>query len=66
MIPSSRFHGNAGPEFQEFADGLIVRMNEHAADAPAQRKEYWHRLYESSARYEYLSFDMGWEKEEGR
>ena len=56
----------SSPDFQEFADGLICRMNEHAADAPAQRKEQWQRLYESSARHEYLFFDMSWKKEEGR
>jgi len=50
-------------EFQEFADWLIGRMNEHAAGALAQQKEQWHRLYESSARYEYLFFDMSWKKE---
>jgi len=55
----------ASPEFQGFADWLIGRMNEEAADAPAHRKERWHRLYESSARYEYLFFDMSWKKEGG-
>jgi thiaminase/transcriptional activator TenA len=53
-------------EFREFADWLIGRMNEDAADAPARHKERWRRLYESSARYEYLFFDMSWKKEEGR
>jgi thiaminase (transcriptional activator TenA) len=51
-------------EFREFADWLIDRMNAHAADAPAFRKGYWYRLYESSARFEYLFFDMSWNKEE--
>jgi thiaminase/transcriptional activator TenA len=50
-------------EFQEFADWLIERMNEIAGGAPPQRKEHWHRLYESSARYEYLFFDMSWKME---
>lgn len=52
-------------EFQEFADWLIGRMNEHAADASGLRKERWHRLYEASARYEFLFFDMSWNKEGG-
>ena len=56
----------SSPEFQGFADWLIVRMDEEAAGAPAHRKERWHRLYEASARYEYLFFDMSWKKEEGR
>jgi len=55
----------SSPEFQGFADGLIGRMNEHAVDAPPHRREQWHRLYESSARYEYLFFDMSWKKEVG-
>lgn len=51
-------------EFREFADWLIAKMNEHAEQASAQRKEYWYRLYEASARFEYLFFDMSWKKEE--
>jgi thiaminase/transcriptional activator TenA len=67
-LPEDRFYRDwidtySSPEFQEFAGWLIGRMNEHAADAPAQRREQWHRLYESSARYEYLFFDMSWKKE---
>jgi len=69
-LPEDRFYRDwievySSPEFREFADGLIGRMNEEAADAPAQRREQWHRLYESSARYEYLFFDMSWKKEGG-
>ena len=68
-LPGDRFYRDwidtySSPEFQEFADWLIGRMNEHAADAPAQRREQWQRLYESSARHEYLFFDMSWNKEE--
>lgn len=55
----------ASTEFQELADWLIGRMDVEAADAPAQRREDWHRLYEASARYEYLFFDMSWKKEGG-
>ena len=69
-LPEDRFYRDwieayASPEFREFADGLIGRMNEEAAGAPAQRREQWHRLYEASARYEYLFFDMSWKKEGG-
>lgn len=56
----------SSPEFQGFADWLIGRMNEEAADASAHRRERWHRLYEASARHEYLFFDMSWKKEEAR
>jgi thiaminase/transcriptional activator TenA len=67
-LPQDRYYRDwietySSPEFREFADGLIGRMNEEAADAPARRRERWHRLYESSARYEYLFFDMSWKKE---
>jgi len=69
-LPEDRFYRDwidtySSQEFQEFADGLIARMNEHAADAPAQRREQWQRLYESSARHEYLFFDMSWKMEGG-
>jgi thiaminase/transcriptional activator TenA len=67
-LPEDRFYRDwidtyASPEFQDFADWLIARMNERAADAPARRKEQWHRLYESSARHEYLFFEMSWKME---
>ncbi|MBE0603095.1 MAG: thiaminase II [Deltaproteobacteria bacterium] len=52
-------------EFEEFADWLIDRMNAQAAGAPAGFKERWFRLYETSARYEHLFFDMSWKMEEG-
>jgi thiaminase/transcriptional activator TenA len=51
-------------EFCELADWLVDKMNEHAAGAPARLKEHWYRLYETSTRFEYLFFDMGWKKEE--
>ena len=51
-------------EFREFADWLIEKMNEHALHASAPRKATWVQLYESSARFEYLFFDMSWKKEE--
>ncbi len=68
-LPDNRFYSDwirtySSPEFREFADWLIGKMDEHAERATAQRKEYWYRLYESSARFEYLFFDMSWKKEE--
>jgi thiaminase/transcriptional activator TenA len=67
-LPEDRFYRDwidtySSAEFQEFADWLIGRMNEHSAGASPQRKERWHRLYEASARYEYRFFDMSWKKE---
>jgi thiaminase/transcriptional activator TenA len=70
-LPENRFYRDwietySSDEFQGFADWLIGRMNELADGASALRKECWHRLYESSARHEFLFFDMSWKKEEGR
>jgi thiaminase/transcriptional activator TenA len=67
-LPEDRFYRDwidtySSAEFREFADWLIGRMNELAAGATAERKEQWHRLYESSARHEYLFFDMSWKME---
>lgn len=67
-LPDDRFYRDwietyASAEFEEFAGWLIDRMNAHAADAPARLRERWHQLYETSARYEYLFFDMSWEME---
>ncbi len=68
-VPDQRFYREwidtySSAEFAEFADWLIGKMNDHADGAPPQRREHWYRLYESSARYEYLFFDMSWKKEE--
>jgi thiaminase/transcriptional activator TenA len=68
-IPDNRFYRDwidtySSPEFTDFADWLIGKMDGFADGAPAHRREYWYRLYESSARYEYLFFDMSWKMEE--
>lgn len=51
-------------EFREFADRLVLAMDEYAKDASARSKARWYDLYESSIRFEYLFFDMSWKKEE--
>jgi thiaminase/transcriptional activator TenA len=51
-------------EFLDLTDWLVEKMNEHARGASAKRREDWYRLYETSARFEYLFFDMSWKKEE--
>lgn len=51
-------------EFVDFADWLNEKMDEQANDASGRRKAGWYELYESSARFEYLFFDMSWKKEE--
>jgi len=68
-LPGNRFYRDwintySSREFVEFADWLIERMNRHAEHATPQRKSYWYGLYEASARFEYLFFDMSWKKEE--
>ena len=68
-LPENRFYRDwintySSREFVEFADWLIERMNDHAGHATLQRKAYWYELYEASARFEYLFFDMSWKKEE--
>ena len=67
-LPENAFYRDwidtySSAEFRGFADWLIGRMNEHAVGAAAERKARWSRLYESSARHEYLFFDMSWNKE---
>jgi thiaminase/transcriptional activator TenA len=51
-------------EFVDLADWLIGKMDERAAGASARRRESWYGLYETSARFEYLFFEMSWKKEE--
>jgi thiaminase/transcriptional activator TenA len=51
-------------EFLDLSDWLVEKLNEHARGASAMRREDWYRLYETSVRFEYLFFDMGWKKEE--
>lgn len=68
-LPGDPFLGDwivqySSKEFEDFADWLIDRMNAHAVDAPARLEERWFRLYETSARYEQLFFDMSWKMEE--
>jgi thiaminase/transcriptional activator TenA len=67
-LPDDRFYQDwintySSAEFREFAEGLIGRMNEHAVGAPARIRDRWFHLYETSARYEHLFFDMSWKME---
>jgi thiaminase/transcriptional activator TenA len=68
-IPGNRFYKDwietySSTEFSDFADWLIDRMDEHADGAPGRRRDHWYSLYEQSTRYEYLFFDMSWNREE--
>jgi thiaminase/transcriptional activator TenA len=50
--------------FLDMTGWLVGKMNEHAMCASAKRREDWYLLYETSVRFEYLFFDMSWNKEE--
>jgi thiaminase/transcriptional activator TenA len=39
---------------------LIERMNKAAKTSSAKDRDRWHRLYLTSARFEYLFFEMSW------
>ena len=53
----------AADEYTEFTDWLIHRANHHAAGITETEKTRLFRLYLSSARFEYLFFDMSWKRE---
>jgi thiaminase len=38
-------------------------MNQLAEGAKQDKKAKWFKLYQASARFEYLFFDMSWNKE---
>jgi thiaminase/transcriptional activator TenA len=67
-LPGNKFYQDwintySSKEFEDLSNWLIQRMNELAVGATAARKTYWRSLYNASARFEYLFFDMSWKKE---
>lgn len=67
-LPEDKFYQDwintySSKEFEDFANWLIDRMNWLARGAKEERKETWFKLYQTSARFEYLFFDMSWKKE---
>ncbi len=54
----------ASEEFGNWANWLKNKMDELAAGAAEKEKAHWSKLYETSARFELLFFEMGWRKEE--
>jgi thiaminase/transcriptional activator TenA len=50
-------------EFREFAEWVAAKLDESAAGSPRRALERLYRLYETSARFELLFFDMGWKCE---
>jgi thiaminase/transcriptional activator TenA len=53
----------SSPEFAELTKWLSDKMDEYATGASTDLKERWYYYYLSSARFEYLFFDMSWNKE---
>ncbi len=67
-LPDDKFYQDwiitySSKEFEDFSNWLIERMNQLADGAKSQRKEKWLQLYQASARFEFLFFDMSWKKE---
>jgi thiaminase/transcriptional activator TenA len=53
----------ASEEFGNWANWLKSKMDQMAASATSEQRAHWLRLYEFSARFELLFFEMGWQKE---
>ena len=54
----------SGEEFTELTDWCKDLMDDVAADATAAERERYHRLFRTSARYEYRFWDAAWRREE--
>ena len=68
-LPDNEFHKDwietySSDEFVKFSELLVERLNAYAEGAPPRLEKRWRGLYEASARYEYLFFDMSWKMEE--
>lgn len=50
-------------EFSNYANWLENRLNEIAQKASSEDKDFWYRLYLNSTRFEFLFFEMSWNKE---
>lgn len=53
----------ASEEFGDWASWLKDKMDELAAGASEKEKTRWSNLYETSARFELLFFEMSWQQE---
>jgi thiaminase/transcriptional activator TenA len=67
-LPANKFYRDwintyASKEFEEFANDLIQLIHTQAAVANETQKKRWYQLYLASARFEYLFFEMSWNKE---
>jgi len=67
-LPDDRFYRDwiqtySSKEFSEFADWLVAKINQLTAQMTDSDSQRLYRLYLSSARFEYLFFDMSWKME---
>lgn len=67
-LPDNRFYQDwintySSPEFADLTQWLIQKMNFFAVSGSVTDKKRWFSLYQNSARFEYLFFDMSWNKE---
>jgi thiaminase/transcriptional activator TenA len=67
-LPENKFYQDwintyTSKEFVEVAEWLEARMNVIAAASCEEDRIRWYRLYLTSARFEYLFFDMCWNKQ---
>ncbi len=53
----------SAPEFVDYADMLIEKLNTFAVNASENDKALWQKSYTKSARFELLFFEMSWKKE---
>lgn len=63
--PKDRFYQQwlemySSEEYRSLVAWLVEKMNKVAKTSSAKDKERWHRLYLTSARFEYLFFEMSW------
>ena len=67
-LPDSQFYQDwintySSEEFADLTHWLSEKMDEYASGASQQYQTSWYNYYLSSARFEYLFFDMSWNKE---
>jgi thiaminase/transcriptional activator TenA len=67
-FPDNKFYQDwintySSQEFEDLTDWLIQKMNTLSENVSEAREKKWYDLYLSSARFEYLFFEMGWKQE---
>lgn len=67
-LPDNQFYQDwintySSPEFADLTHWLSDKMDEYALGASEHYRMRWYHYYLSSARFEYLFFDMSWKKD---